>query len=304
MNKRYRLLDFYGTIASGADLWHFFLSDKNLRNNRSLSLFADFLRMWAGSCTWLGVTSLPYGAVLAARLQREIFQRLGQFGNMFRANSLISHTSYVQARIFQTRIRNIKLSILRAGNKSSKDRLKKELLEIEKKSRKSLKAALFHNELYTVCGDPPPFYNYGAYIHEALGNYESAEAGFKDLTAFYDLSKNEIALLDVLADAGSSKVARAVRANLPELRNEGIKQLQESYEKSRKIYFPTPHFIMIGKEFAKRLITIGDAKNAKTLLKDLFSEAMKRNLLQQATVIRSLQEEAAFLLEKNNYCKD
>lgn len=143
---------------------------------------------------------------------------------------------------------------------------------------------------------PPTFYNYGTYIYQALGDYKKAEDGFNNLIAFYEDSTNEVALLDVLADAGSSKVKRGIRENLPNLQNEGIKQLQISFEKSQIHYFSTAHYIMIGKEYAKRLITIGDLSNAKNLLEGLLYEASTRKLIQQATVIRALYEEVNYFL--------
>lgn len=151
MHNQYHSSKYYCVIETGAKLWHFFLSDKNIKNNRMLSSFADFLGIWSGSCTWLGMTSFPYGMVTTAKLRKEVFQRLNLLTERSNANSLISHANYVQARILRTQARNIHLSILRTGNKNNNTKLY-ERFETERKSKECLKKALLHNDIYRIQG--------------------------------------------------------------------------------------------------------------------------------------------------------
>jgi hypothetical protein len=289
--------DFYSTVVTGAGLWNYFLTDKNISDRKTAVLFTEFLQVWAGSCTWLGITSPIFGLVAAALLRTEMFRRLDQYPFMYDSNSLISHVYYVDASIKRNQADALRLDLNHIGNREMKLELGKRLKVLEKESVEGYKKSKMYDGLYINKSDPPQYYSYNAYIYEALGDHANAEIGFKNLIRHYNRTSDESALLDVLADYGSTLALRGVEENLPSLRNKGMKMLRDSYERSRQKHFQTPHYIMIGKEYAKRLISTGDLSTAESLLKGLLDEAINRKFFQQAETIQILQDKTLSLME-------
>lgn len=274
---------FYDCVVNASCLWSFFLAPRNLGNDRALRLFADFLQMWAGSCTWLGLTSPLFGSVAAAHMLKEVFQKQNQFVLMNASYGLISHTLYVRSRIKSNIAKRISIE---------KGTFIGSVLGLRQSAKLDLQNALNYDSLYALRGNQPRGYSYGTYIHEALGEHHKAELGFRDLLRFYDLRGSEISYLDVLADYGSNSVIRGLRVNSKLLISEGMKNLRQAFEKSKSSFFETPHYIMIGKELGKNLLRLGDTSGARLMLDNLYAEAKSRKLFQQAETIQTLRIEA------------
>lgn len=296
MRDLYDRRDFYGVVALGSDLWSYFYSDGNLDNPEICALFSEFLHMWAGSCTWLGITSKIYGGVTASRLLKENCQRLGQELLKNQSNSLISHTLYVQARIKENLATGIRLDLFNSKNGEQIKVLERDLIRLSNSSLADLQEAQSFNRLYEIRRERPTKYSYSAYIYEALGDFKSAQLGFKNIIDYYTAQSNECSVLDVSADLGSSMVSRGLKENSVRLIYEGMSKLRHSYEESEKKYFEFPQYIMVGKEYAKRLISTGDSRSAVPLLDGLFIEAKKRKLYQQAETIQTLNRKAKYSL--------
>jgi tetratricopeptide (TPR) repeat protein len=189
----------------------------------------------------------------------------------------------------------LSLDVRRTKHSTKIREFQKEIVRLNQEGDEDLRKSLMHDKLYSLRGNPPSDYVYSAYIYEALGDYEMALVGFKALLRYYDRRDNELASLDVLADIGSSFVARGLCDRSSRLIRLGLRHLRDSYETCSKKYFWSPNYIMVGKEYAKRLISIGDVATAETLLAQCLSEAKKRKLLQQAETIQTLQNEARSL---------
>jgi tetratricopeptide (TPR) repeat protein len=301
MQKHYERAEFYKAGAAGSQLLLTFLkAGISFEKKELLPSWAEFLRMWAGTCTWLNLLNIPYGAVWAARVLRETYEAQEQWPSFNDSASLISHTYYVQA----CSLYDEKLSLSTAPK--GKKRFQKERREIfrlqmglEEERQKSLKKALAYDKLFLARSTPPDLYLYRAYIYQVMGDYDQAILDFERLAYHRSHAANEINYIDTIADLGGTKVLKAVNDKISKsakskLLNDGLRLLREAHEKAQSYTAARwlPWYIIVEKEYAKGFLLSGDKETAGILLNRLHRMAMKEGLSQQAGSIRILLEKS------------
>jgi tetratricopeptide (TPR) repeat protein len=238
MQEHFNRSEFPEAADIGANLLHGFLSLRiSPENKELLPLWAIFLRMWSGSCTWLGLIDGTFGSLWAAKMQKRTFQILGWWGSMYGSANLISNAYYVLARQSENK-------------KYSSDTTPEYRDKLEAERREFLETALDYDEIYRTRVRTPEPKLYSSYIYQALGDYDRAASGFERLLSYRVDTSNAIGYLGTLADLGLAKLSKAEAARFPQLRKEGMILLQEAHDRVQQ-YSSTPWYIGIEKEFVR-----------------------------------------------------
>jgi tetratricopeptide (TPR) repeat protein len=308
MRRHHERSEFYSAGEVGAELLLAFLNAGiSFEKKELLPLWAEFLYMWAGTCTWLNILNMPYDAVWAARMLSEIYEAQAKWPSYYDTASLISHTLYVQS--CATNDEKLSLGIAPTGKKRFQEERRAIFsiqIGLEKKRQHTLQKALDYDKLFVARSKPNYPYLYRAYIYQVMGNYDQAILDFERMAAYRrdSYSSNDISYIDILSDLGGTKVLKAIndkvtKTTKSELLKDGLHLLREAHEKAQ-MYSSSPRrlpfYVIIEKEYAKGLLFSGDKRTAESLLEKLHRIAIKEGLSQQAGSIGILLDKSRGLL--------
>jgi tetratricopeptide (TPR) repeat protein len=308
MRRYYERAELQRTGEVGSDLLLAFLkAGISFEKKELLPMWAEFLRMWAGTCTWLNLLNMPYDAVWAARMLRETYEAQEQWPAFHDSASLVSHTFYVQS--CSKRDEKLLLGIEPTRRKRFQEERQAIFslqVGLEKERQQLLQKALEYDKLFVARTKPKYLYLYRAYIYQVMGHYDQAISDFERMALYRreTYSSDDIGYIDILADFGGTKVLKAVKdrmskASKSKLLNEGLHLLEDAHEKAQ-MYSSSPrqlpYYIIIEKEYAKGLLFSGDKKAAGSLLERVYQMAVKEGLSQQAGSIGILLDKSRGLL--------
>lgn len=295
MQYHYSQSEFLRCGEIGSLLLVAFLNQRAVLHTKPiLQLWIRFLQMWSGTCTWLNILNVPYGAVWTARVLAEAYEAQEDWPSYFENASRLSNVYYVEACSIDDEKRNIAQIRNKTFREEQRDVVGlQNALEGERQDR--LKRALNYYNLFIERFKPSHLNLYRAYIYQVRGQYDQA---IRDFTCMVDdrmYGPNELSYLDAVADLGTTKILKAKRDKLSQiirqrLISEGIALLNNAHERVQQYSsYPTlPTYLIIEKEYAKGLLNTGQMKAAEELLGSLHRLARREGLSQQAESIRLL----------------
>ncbi|HEX8174054.1 MAG TPA: DUF4062 domain-containing protein [Pyrinomonadaceae bacterium] len=305
MRSDYERSEFQRAGEIGSELLLDFLNAGiSFEKKELLPLWTDFLRMWAGTCTWLNILNVPYGGVWAARILRETYQAQEHWASFHDSASLLSHVHYVQA--CSTKDESLFMGVRPTRRKRFQDE-RRAIISIqaglEEKRQQLLRKALDYDKMFVTRSKPKYLYLYRAYIYQVMGDYEQAISDFERMIYYYQESSDDFSYINTLADFGGTKVLRAIndkvsKSTKSKLIKDGLRSLQKAHERVQMYSAPQwlPYRLIIEKEYAKGLLLSGDKETAGSLLAGLYQTAVIEGLSQQAGSIGILLDKSRDLL--------
>jgi tetratricopeptide (TPR) repeat protein len=265
-------LEFTLAVEVGTQIMDAFLLTQALRRKKELlSLWAEFLRMWADSCAWLGKIDGYFGAVWAAKQRRQTYRRMEAWGAMNESVALITNCVYVHANLK-------KIKAVYTSSPAWRDQFNKE-------HHFALQRAATYDEQYVARISYPEHF-YRPYILREMGDYDRAVADLKKLLA-HRINRDEMSFINLKSHLGTTLILKGRQQHLPGALKEGLQLLLESGVAAGD-HFSSPHYLTVMKKAAAGILLTGDAVEAERILRPLYDEALRRKLFHQAWAIHAI----------------
>jgi hypothetical protein len=273
MQEHYEKLEFPQAFEVGASILQAFLSNRLLLKNKEfLSLWADFLRMWAGSCTWLGKVDDNFGALWAAKQRRQTYRILEAWSEMNESTGLITNCFYVHANM-----KKIKAAYTNSPTWQ---------VYFEGQHKFALQRAAAYDEEYIARVAYPSSHSHRPYILRELGEYDQAISDLEK-RMIYTSNTNEMSFINLKAQLGTTIILKGKERRARGVLRDGMRLLREA-ESEVKEYYSSPYYLTVMKKVAMGVLLTGETDEAKQMLHILHADAFQRKLFHQAWAIHAI----------------
>jgi tetratricopeptide (TPR) repeat protein len=269
MAESYDRHDFVRSASIGEPLFTAFGSLQISYTSEKPILYgwSRFLRMWAGSCTWLGYLSGPFGALKSAITLKETCRMLRDWEGFYEADSVIANVYYVIGQRFSA----LESTRQFVGSDNSK---------------RAFLRALIHDELHAQRTNARFPHLHRAYVYLQLGKYDDARSNFERMLSYGSVLEERMNL-DYSISLGQTMIAKGVNEERNTLIRNGLVLLDEGKVRLQR-FFASPFYLPYMKRIAKAHLTLGNYGETERILKQLYPLAVSRGLGNQAEGINQM----------------